>query len=189
MLSIAMVHPSKKNVIPLCPEPIKNEKGFTKNDCEQKATKRLLKSFRKEHPHLRAIIVQDSLHDSGPNIQLIESLGLKYIIVCKRQFFSWDSVDRKEVTHVVTDKEGTNHYYRFANICPLNGSNLSTTTNYIHYNYTDKKGQNHEWAWLTNITVTKENVHEIMKGGRARWKIENEVFNTLKNQGTNSRKI
>jgi len=26
---------------------------------------------------------------------------------------------------------------------------------------------------------------EVMKGGRARWKIENETFNTLKNQGYN----
>jgi hypothetical protein len=25
-----------------------------------------------------------------------------------------------------------------------------------------------------------------MRGGRARWKIENETFNTLKNQGYNS---
>jgi hypothetical protein len=31
--------------------------------------------------------------------------------------------------------------------------------------------------------VSKRNVYRLMRGGRARWKIENETFNTLKNQG------
>ena len=31
--------------------------------------------------------------------------------------------------------------------------------------------------------VTLDNVYELSKGGRARWHIENETFNTLKNQG------
>jgi hypothetical protein len=31
--------------------------------------------------------------------------------------------------------------------------------------------------------VTEGNVSKIMRGGRARWRIENETFNTLKNQG------
>jgi hypothetical protein len=29
----------------------------------------------------------------------------------------------------------------------------------------------------------EQNVAELVKGGRCRWKIENETFNTLKNQG------
>jgi len=33
--------------------------------------------------------------------------------------------------------------------------------------------------------LTRENAYTIMRGGRARWKIENETFNTLKNQGYN----
>ena len=36
---------------------------------------------------------------------------------------------------------------------------------------------------MTNLKVTKKNVFDIMHGGRARWRIENEMFNTLKNQG------
>ena len=35
----------------------------------------------------------------------------------------------------------------------------------------------------TDITITEDNIIELVKGGRARWKIENEAFNTLKNQG------
>ncbi len=39
------------------------------------------------------------------------------------------------------------------------------------------------FSWVTNIEITSENAFYIMKEGRSRWKIENETFNTLKNQG------
>jgi hypothetical protein len=38
-------------------------------------------------------------------------------------------------------------------------------------------------SWVTDLPVSKRNVYRLMRGGRARWKIENETFNTLKNQG------
>jgi hypothetical protein len=41
------------------------------------------------------------------------------------------------------------------------------------------------FSWVTDIRVSKRNVYHLMRGGRARWKIENETFNTLKNQGYN----
>ena len=40
-------------------------------------------------------------------------------------------------------------------------------------------------SWVTDLRVSKRNVFHLMRGGRARWKIENETFNTLKNQGYN----
>jgi hypothetical protein len=39
------------------------------------------------------------------------------------------------------------------------------------------------FSWVTDLLLTPESVWAIMRGGRARWKIENETFNTLKNQG------
>jgi hypothetical protein len=36
---------------------------------------------------------------------------------------------------------------------------------------------------VTDIPVDEHNIVDLVKGGRARWKIENETFNTLKNQG------
>ena len=47
----------------------------------------------------------------------------------------------------------------------------------------DKKGKKQHFSWVTDFTLTKENVKSIMRGGRARWRIENNTFNTLKNQG------
>jgi len=37
-------------------------------------------------------------------------------------------------------------------------------------------------SWVTDFRLEEQNVYQIMRGGRARWKIENETFNTLKNQ-------
>ncbi|MGC9195872.1 MAG: hypothetical protein ACP5IL_10515, partial [Syntrophobacteraceae bacterium] len=41
------------------------------------------------------------------------------------------------------------------------------------------------FCWVTDITLSEDKVYRIMRAGRARWKIENETFNTLKNQGYN----
>jgi hypothetical protein len=41
------------------------------------------------------------------------------------------------------------------------------------------------FSWVTDLWVSRRNVYALMRGGRARWKIENETFNTLKNQGYN----
>ncbi len=36
---------------------------------------------------------------------------------------------------------------------------------------------------MTDISITTKNIKELVKCGRARWKTENETFNTLKSQG------
>lgn len=42
---------------------------------------------------------------------------------------------------------------------------------------------NYHCSWVTDMEVSELNVKELVSGGRAKWKIENEAFNTLKNQG------
>jgi hypothetical protein len=40
-------------------------------------------------------------------------------------------------------------------------------------------------SFVTDLPVDRDTVAELAACGRARWKIENESFNTLKNQGYN----
>ena len=47
----------------------------------------------------------------------------------------------------------------------------------------DADGMCHQWAWVTDLTLTAANVRAVARGGRTRWRIENETYNTLKNQG------
>lgn len=54
--------------------------------------------------------------------------------------------------------------------------------NFIEY-WETKANKIQHFSWITDFEVRKDNVYELMRGGRCRWKIENETFNTLKNQG------
>ena len=54
--------------------------------------------------------------------------------------------------------------------------------NFLEYWEIKKDGVKH-FSWVTDITIDRENAYVLMRGGRARWKVENETFNTLKNQG------
>ena len=56
--------------------------------------------------------------------------------------------------------------------------------NYIHYELTNEKGKvTYRNSWVTNHEINDSNAAKLAKAGRCRWKIENECFNTLKNQG------
>jgi hypothetical protein len=85
-----------------------------------------------------------------------------------------------------TDTDGTKRYYRFINQVPLNASNPDLLVNYLEYWEINDDGEEEYYIrFLTDIELHQDNVYYIMRAGRARWKIENETFNTLKNQGYN----
>jgi hypothetical protein len=73
--------------------------------------------------------------------------------------------------------------YRFINDLPLNKTHADMTINYLDYWEVDKTEKEKNFAWITDITLSREKVYEVMRAGRSRWKIENETFNTLKNLG------
>ena len=188
MLGAVIVHPEKKAVIPLCPEPILKGDGNVKNDCERNASKRLLTDVRREHPHLKLMIIEDSLAANAPHIKHIENLSMKYIIGVKPKdhLFLFDWIKYSEKTNFeFKDNSGLFHKFSFVNDVPLNDSNSDLKVNFLEYWETDKKGNVKHFTWITNVKITVNNVSKIMKGGRSRWRIENETFNTLKNQGYN----
>ena len=84
-----IVHPDKKNVTPLCPEIILNQDGNAKNDCERNASKRFLENFRREHPHLKAILVEDGLSSTAPYIRMIEEFDPYYCVQTYRRGSPW----------------------------------------------------------------------------------------------------
>jgi len=79
---------------------------------------------------------------------------------------------------------GLVHRFRFVNDMPLNRSRTDVRVNFIEY-WEMSQDQVQHFSWVTDLRVSKRNVYKLMRGGRARWKIENETFNTLKNQGYN----
>jgi len=193
ILGAAIVHPDFKEVIPLAPEPIIKQDGQTKNDCERNAAKRFIDKLRKDHPRLHLILVEDGLSSNAPHIQELQKNDLHYILGAKRgdHSFLFDYVDAAErngktIQFEYTSKERPDvvHRFRFINQVPLNESNKDLLVNFLeHWEIAPNKTQH--FSWVTDFTLRKENVYQIMRGGRARWRIENETFNTLKNQGYN----
>ncbi len=57
--------------------------------------------------------------------------------------------------------------------------------NILEYRITNSKGKETNFSWVTNIKISQTNTLKLARAGRARWKIENETFNTLKNLGYN----
>jgi hypothetical protein len=185
LLGAAIVHPDSKVVLPLAPEPILKQDGAQKNDCERNASKRFLETLRREHPYLKLIVVEDGLSSNCPHIKTLEFLGFSYILSVKpgdhKNLFEWLEGESC-VIHESIEPQGTMHRFKFINQAPLNEANFECKVNFVEY-WEIKKEHTQHFSWITDLTITKQNVFAIMRGGRARWRIENETFNTLKNQG------
>ena len=67
MLGCSLVHPNKREVFPLGAEFIQQEDGYTKNDCELNAAKRLKDQLKKDYPDEKLLIVEDALYGTSPN--------------------------------------------------------------------------------------------------------------------------
>jgi hypothetical protein len=65
----------------------------------------------------------------------------------------------------------------------LNASHPDCKVNVLECEVTDSKGKQRQWCWITNRSLNKTTVHPMAQAARARWRIENETFNTLKNHG------
>ncbi len=187
MLGAVLVHPEQKEVFPFAPEPILKEDGAKKNDCERNAAKRLLEDVRREHPHLKLVVLEDGLASNGPHVNLLKELDMRFILGAKpgdhKFLFEWvnnaPSVERREFT----DGDNIRHEFRYLNGVPLNDTHFDLKVNFLEYWEKLPNGKKQRFSWVTDLPIDEGNLMELMRTGRARWKIENETFNTLKNQG------
>ncbi len=194
MLAAALVHPDLKQVIPLAPEAIIKQDGNNKNDCERNASKRLLEKIRDEHPHKKLIVVEDGLASNAPHIQLLKRLNMRFILGAKPDDheYLFNEVNQAEAAGQLTmlqwtddsKKETVSCEIRFVNQLSLNNSNAHVLVNFLQYTEYGSDGSiRKRFSWVTDLTITSDNARLLVHGGRSRWKIENETFNTLKNQG------
>ena len=190
LLAAVIIHPDHKAVFPLALELIKKTDGANKNDCELAAIRRLLTDFRREHPHLKIIIILDSLYSNAPLIKLLADLNIHFIIAANDG--NHEELCLQIETHPEV-KDDNNHDdpkhrygFRFLKQVPLNKTKDAPLVNLLEYWEMDEKGHISLFTWVTDLPIDRpaERI-KIMRAGRARWKIENETFNTLKNQGYN----
>ena len=190
LLGAVLVHPGKSTVLPLFPEAITRRDGTTKNDCEHNASQRLIPDLRQAFPRMEMIALQDALACNGPHIRTLKANRFSFIITAKPRS---DSLLLKTVLAGLsegtttefeqTGEDGVLRGYRFRNDVPLNNEHKDLKVNFIDYWETKPNGKSFLYACVTDLSLTADNVAEIVRAGRARWKVENETFNTLKNQG------
>lgn len=89
--------------------------------------------------------------------------------------------------HTVVQKIGrkrTTLRYRWFEHVPLRDGKDALLVNWIGVEIVDDKGKTtYQNAFVTSLDVCRETVAAIVACAKARWKIENESFNVLKNNG------
>jgi len=190
MLAAVLVHPDRKEVIPLAPEPIQKQDGSSKNDCERNAARRLLAKIRQEHPRLKLIVVEDGLASNGPHVRDLLEYDMRFILGVKPGdhaflFAQVEAARRQGRCPTSTRRVGgvTQEVSWVWNVS-LNESNQDLRVHFLEYREYDAEGNcRKNFTWISDLYITHRNAWLLVRGGRARWHIENETFNTLKNQG------
>lgn len=189
LLGAVMVNPNESTVFPVACEAIVKQDGSTKNDCEQNAVKRLLPQIRKMLPHDEVLAVLDALYATGPVVKELNKAQMHYIIGTKGKTFvdmEVRDLKKKGIIHQIEwEEKDILHRIYYANDLILNGANQDIKTNYFEY-YQEDLGSNRQLfysTWISDLVIDQTNIKELISVARSRWKIENETFNTLKNQG------
>lgn len=204
MLCGSLVKPGLNKVIPFYPEPIRKKPGEELNDSEINAAHRFLQNFREDHPRLRVVVLADALHASGPLIRNLKLMDMDFILNVKpgsheklfESIARWQTLKQVK-TKVFEEEIGDKvkkkviHEFQYTNKVLLNHADVTLGVNFVEYWETTQwvspkgklKTQKRHFSWVTSIELNDNNLMEVMRGGRARWKIENETFSTLKNQG------
>jgi hypothetical protein len=170
-----------------------------KQDCELKAFYRLSKRLKERFVRLPFCLLLDGLYAGGPTFRICEENGWKYIINLKddalpslnSEFESLCKLSPENRAQLKMQLGGdlVIQNYRFAHDIDYKdhqGHEHLLQVFECQEKVTDKGGhQTHtKYKWVTNFQLDKDRVIILANhGGRLRWKIENEGFNTQKNGG------
>ena len=192
LLSATVVAPGHSNskVVPLMPEFVATQDGAEKQDCERNAVKRWFDNHHARIATLRPVFLGDDLFACHPVAKMVTDAGDDFIFTCKATSHKalYDFIDGAELSRHEEKARRRNtketFRYRWIEAVPIRDGKDAILVNWIGFEIVDAKGKvKYSMAWVTSLPVSKDNVAEIVACGRARWKIENESFNVLKNHG------
>ncbi len=190
LLAATAVAPGHSKVVPLFPEFIAPQDGAEKQDCERNAAKRWHAKHADRLRPLRPVYLGDDLFACQPIVTMLADAGDDFIFTCKESSHKalCDFIDGAEPErHVETIRKGKaieTRRYRWITGVPLRDGKDAALVNWIACEIFDRHhAVKYSIAWVTSLPVGKANVADIAAAGRARWKIENETFNVMKNHG------
>jgi len=166
--------------ISLCSEFVENFNSTNIQDCGLKVFYQLLKQLKKDFNQLRICLILDGLYLNQQTFSICEENNWAYIITFKEG--SLPSVAEE--------------FYSLLHLQPENSANYNHKGNLQQYRWVteidykghlvnvleckeSKKDSIKRFVWITNLSINKHNFYSVAnEGGRLRWKIENEGFNT-----------
>lgn len=179
------------------PEFIKKQDGNKKQDCENAAVKRwLTKNPQKQYDN-PVTLLGDDLYSRQPICKLALNQNYNFIFVCRptshKTLYEWlEFLDKSGEVNTLQNHEfrGRNkiiYFYKYVNKIPIIDGDDSLQVNWCEVTVLNETTQEiiYKNNWMTNHNITNNNVLQIVKAGRSRWKIENESNNVLKNHGYN----
>ena len=159
---------------------------FDKQDCELKAFPRLIEKLYTFFPRTSFCLLLDGLYANQSTIRLIEDRRWKYIITFKEgsmpeRFPEALTLAGMQKKNRLTVKQPT-LIQRFAWVEALPIAEFTPNVLFCHEQPDTDEAT--DYVWLTNFHLCRNNIENIAnKGGRLRWKIENEGFNVQKHNG------
>lgn len=163
------------------------EEGVSIQDCELAAFRRLAERLKKSFSQLKICLLLDALYANKGVFKICRKNNWKYIITFKKGSMPAAYEEYIALKKLNQDcwgqyiREGINQEYRWVNAIDYEGYDLNVLE--CRETKSDKKTR---FVWLTNFDIDKNNYHYLAnKGGRLRWKIENEGFNMQKKGGYN----
>ena len=145
-----------------------------KQDCEINAFKRMAKRIKKNYPKTKFILTGDALYASTPMINICKEHKWYYIFNLKKERLK--TIYEEFIDNVNYNNETKKENYYLSTGIKFK-ENIITALRYDEI--IDNKTTS--FNYITNLNVTNNNIEEIIKMGRKRWKIENEGFNEQKN--------
>ena len=183
--------------ISLSSEWITNEDGQAKQDCEYKASIRLMEKLKTAFPRLPICVIMDGLYLKYPILKTIKSYNWEFIMVWKdktlyalQDELAFRLEEGQEKTEHYTDVHNANsrseYEFQYGEE-PLQHKDIDVyyvkgIKSNINLNQ-DVEDKQTKYVFMSSIPTTRDTYGPIFDAGCLRWKIENEGFNAQKNQG------
>jgi hypothetical protein len=190
-----IVAPGYSQVVPLRPEFITPQDGQVKQDCEINAAKRWLAAHGERYSTGNDTLLGDDLYAHQPFCRQVLLHNFHFLFTCKPashpSLTQWvEALEAGRGLHPLKlrvkgkGNRWEHHEYRWALGVPLTDSEEALKVNWCEVTIRDGEGALlYRNAFITDWKITTDNVAGLVAAGRARWKIENESNNVLKNRG------
>jgi hypothetical protein len=175
-------------VISLPPEFVTPQDGHEKQDCETAAAKRWISKYSHLFQGQAITLLGDDLYSRQPMCQHCLDASMNFIFTClpssHPSLYEWLEYLEKngEVktlkVKVRKGKSSEIYCYRYVNQIPLRQEEPALLVNWCELTIRNSANDSiiYANAFVTNHSISLDNVAEVIESGRCRWKTETRII-------------